>query len=59
MIHRRFRKVVAWKGGQKIEREEAGRETSDREGGIQRCGEKVGQRLRNKKQRCREMDREK
>ena len=47
------------KGGQKIEGPEAGQETRDREGGIQRWGKKVGQRLRNKTQRCRQMDREK
>lgn len=47
------------KGGQKIEGQEAGQETRDREGGIQTWGKKVGQRLRNKTQRCRQMDREK
>lgn len=45
---------VRRKGG-----EEAGQETRDREGGIQRWGKKVGQRPRNKRQRCRQMDREK
>ena len=47
------------RGGRRIEGEEAGPETSDREGGTERWSKKVGQKQGTERQRCREMEREK
>lgn len=45
------------RGGRRIEGEEAGPQTSDREGGIERWSKKMGQRQRNKGQRDRDAER--
>lgn len=46
-------------GGHRTEWKEAGPVTSDREGGTESWGKKVGQRQKDKRQKFRKMDREK